>query len=65
MSDLSKALKSTEKPYTFSFKDSSLDSVAPNSDIFPKQNQVGKLIFLSLALKFSITKQITIIMIVM
>ena len=30
MPDLSIALQSTEKSYTFPFKDNSLDSVAPN-----------------------------------
>ena len=41
MSDLSIELWSTEKSYTFLFKDTSVDSVALNqSDIFPKQNRV-------------------------
>ena len=39
MSDLSVALQSTGKSYTFPFKDTSLDSVAPNSlDMLPRQN---------------------------
>ena len=39
MSDLSVELKLTEKSYTFSFKDTSSDSVALNPlDILPKQN---------------------------
>ena len=51
MSDLSIELQSTEKLYTFPFKDTSLDSAALNlSDILPKQNRVGKLRFLLLAL---------------
>ena len=39
MSDLSIELKSTEKSYTFPFKDTSLDSVALNPlEILPRQN---------------------------
>ena len=38
MSDLSIALQSTEKAYTFPFKDILLDSVAANPlDMLPKQ----------------------------
>ena len=38
MSDLSIALQSTEKAYTFPFKDIFLDSIAPNPlDMLPKQ----------------------------
>ena len=46
MSDLSIEFYSTEKSYTFPFKDTSLDSEALNtSDIVPKPNWVGKLTF--------------------
>ena len=39
ISDLSKELPSTEKSYTFPFKDTSLDSVLLNQlDILPRQN---------------------------
>ena len=39
MSDLSIELQSTEKSYTFPFKDNSLDSVALNPlEILPRQN---------------------------
>ena len=39
MEELSIELQSTEKSYTFSFKDTSLDSVALNPlDILPRQN---------------------------
>ena len=42
--------------YTFPFKDTTLDSVDLNpSDIFPKQNRVGKLIFLFSALNLIIS----------
>ena len=55
VSDLSIELLSTEKLYIFLFKDTSLDSVALNpSEISPKQNQVGKLKFLLLALNLII-----------
>ena len=38
ISDLPVELQSTEKSYTFPFKDTSLDSVAPNPlDMFPRQ----------------------------
>ena len=51
MSYLSIELYSTEKSSTFSFKDTSLDSVFPNPlDIIPKQNRVGKLTILLSAL---------------
>ena len=41
ISDLSIELPSTEKSYTFPFKDTSLDSVAVNpSEILPRQNWV-------------------------
>ena len=54
MSDLSIELYSTEKSYTFSFKDTSLDSVFLNpSDIIPKQNRVGKLKILLSALNLN------------
>ena len=61
MLDLSIELQWTVKLYTFPYKHTSLDSVALNpSDILPKQNLVGKLIFLLSALKlnyfFSINK---------
>ena len=69
ISDLSKELQSTGKSSTFPFKDTSLDSVALNPlDMFPRQNQIEKLIFLLSALNkyfFSINKQITIIGITM
>ena len=66
MSDLSTELYSIEK-YIFSFKDTSLNSVALNSsDILPKQNPVGNPV---VAFKsnyfFYINKQITIITIIM
>ena len=39
MSDFSIELKSTEKSYTFSFKDTSLDLVLLNPlDVLPRQN---------------------------
>ena len=39
MLDLSIALKSTEKPYTFPLRDSSFKSSLSNSlDMFPRQN---------------------------
>ena len=39
MSDLSTSLQSTEKWYTFPFKDTSRDSEAPNPlPMLPKQN---------------------------
>ena len=56
MSDLSIELWSTEKSYTFPFKNTSLDTIALNpSDIRPKQNQVGKLTFLLPALNLIIS----------
>ena len=56
MSDLSIELWSTEKSYTFPFKNTSVDTVALNpSDIRPKQNQVGKLTFLLSALNLIIS----------
>ena len=46
MSDLSRALQSTEKSYTFPLKDTSLTSIASDiSGMFPRQNCVGKLIY--------------------
>ena len=46
MSDLSIALQSTEKSYTFPLKDTSLTSIASDiSGTFPRQNWVGKLIY--------------------
>ena len=60
MSDLSIELYSTEKSYTFPFKDTSLYSVALNpSDIRPKQNWVGKLTFLLSALNLIISFLLT------
>ena len=60
MSDLSIELQSTEKSYTFTFKDTSLDSVALNpSDILPKKNRVGKLTFLLSALNLMISFSLT------
>ena len=47
MSDLPIALQSTEKSYTFPFRDTSLQSTTPNLlDMFPRQNWVEKLSFL-------------------
>ena len=54
-SDLSKELYSTERPYTFSFKDTSLNSVLLNpSNILPKQSRVERLTLLLLALNLKI-----------
>ena len=54
MSDLSIELLATDKSYTFSFKDTSLDSVALNPlEIFHRQNCVGKLAFLLSALNLN------------
>ena len=56
MSDLSMELYSTEKLYTFPFKDTSIDSLALNPpDILYKQNRIGKLTFLLSALNFIIS----------
>ena len=70
MSDLSIELKSTEKSYTFPFKDTFLDSVVLNPlDILPRQKWVGKLNIFIFGFKFidffSIYKQITITCIIM
>ena len=49
MSDLSVALKSTEKLYTFPFKEISLELIVPNvydMDMLFRQNWGGKLTFL-------------------
>ena len=55
ISDLSIELWSTEKLYTFSFKDTSINSVALNPlDILPRQNWFGKLPFLLSALNLKI-----------
>ena len=60
MSDLSRDLESTEKPYTFPFKDTCLDSLALNSlEVLPRQNCVGKLTFLFFALKLKIIFPLT------
>ena len=60
MSDLSIEFYSTEKSYTFPFKDTSLDSEALNtSDIVPKPNRVGKLTFLLSALNLIISFPLT------
>ena len=54
-SDVSIELKSTEKSYTFPFKNTSLDSVGLNSlDMLLRQNCVGKLTFLLSALNLNI-----------
>ena len=51
MSDLSAALQSTKKSHRLSLKNTSLDSTVPNLlDMLPRQNWVGKLAFLLLAL---------------
>ena len=48
------------KSYTFLFKDASLDTILLNSsDILPKQNQVGKLAFLLLALNLKVSFTLT------
>ena len=55
ISDLSIELPSTEKSYTFPFKDTSLDSVLLNQlDILPRQNWVRKLTFLLSGLNLKI-----------
>ena len=55
MSDLSIALQSTEKAYTFPFKDIFLDSIAPNPlDMLPKQIWVRNSTFSSSALNLKI-----------
>ena len=60
MSDLSIEFYSTEKSYTFPFKDTSLDSEALNtSDIVPKPNRVRKLTFLLSALNLIISFPLT------
>lgn len=54
-SDLSKELYSTERPYTFSFKDTSLNSVLLNpSNILPKQSRVERLALLLSALNLKV-----------
>ena len=46
MSHLSIALQSAEKSYTFSFKETSLESIAPNLlDMLPRKKSVRKLTF--------------------
>ena len=56
MSDLSIALKSAKKSYTFPFQEMSLESVAPNSlDMLHRQNWVEKLKFLLLVLNLQIS----------
>ena len=67
MSDLSTESLSTERSYTFPFKDTSLDSVALNPlHISQRQNWVGKLKLLLSAFNFkdffSINKQITVLL---
>ena len=60
MSDISIELKSTEKSYTFPFKDTSPDSLLPNpSDIIRKQNRSGKLKFLLSPLNLKISFPLT------
>ena len=60
ISDLSIELESTKKSYTFPFKDTSLDSLAPNSlEILPRQNWGGKLTFLLSDLNFYISFPLT------
>ena len=60
--DLLTEMYSTEKPYTFLFKDTSLDSVALNPlEILPKQNWVGRLTFLLSALNLQISRWIPIL----
>ena len=52
MLDLSIELSSTEKSYTFPFKDTSQESLEPTLlDMLPAQNRVGKLTFPLLPLK--------------
>ena len=54
-SDLSTELYSTEGPYTFSFEDTSLNSVLLNpSNILPKQSRVERLTLLVSALNLKI-----------
>ena len=54
-SDLSTELYSTERPYTFSFEDTSLNSVLLNpSNILPKQSRVERLTLLVSALNLKI-----------
>ena len=51
MLDLPITLQSTEKSYTFPLKDTPFKSSLSNSsDILPRQNQGGRLLFLLLAL---------------
>ena len=53
-------IKSTEKSYTFPFKDTSLESIAPILlDVLPSQNSVGQLTFLLLALNLQISFPLT------
>ena len=51
MSDFSIVSQSIEKSYTFPFKDTTVDPVAPNwLDMLPRQNRIRKFTFLLLAL---------------
>ena len=60
ISNLSIELKSTEKTYTFPFKDTSLDSVARNSlDMLLRMNRVGKFKFSLSALTLQISFPLT------
>ena len=60
MLDSSIQLQSIEQPYTFPFRDASLDTVALNpSDILSKKNRVGKLTFLLSALNLIICFPLT------
>ena len=60
MSDLPTQLQSAEKSWTFSFKDTSLDSAALNRlGMFPRQNWVRKLTFLLAALNLNISFPLT------
>ena len=53
---LSVELQSTEKSYTFSFKDTSLGPIKPILlDMLPTQNWAGRLTFPSLALNLNIS----------
>ena len=60
MSGLSTELQSTEKPYTFPFNVTSLNSVALNSlEILPRQKWVGILKSLLSALNLKISFPLT------
>ena len=53
---LSVELQSTEKSYTFSFKDTSLEPIKPILfDMLPRQNWAGRLTFPSLVLNLNIS----------